>query len=100
MAGIAAKHRSVQARCSAKKSAVILETPAGAAGAAAAAGVPRNAGHFGGLMLDPDRVDPADPRFAGLGAAGTVTVVAQADVEQILPLGWPRWASRSVAASR
>jgi 2-polyprenyl-6-methoxyphenol hydroxylase-like FAD-dependent oxidoreductase len=57
--------------------------------AAAAAGgtppSPRFAGHFAGIMLDPQRVDEADPDFAGLGPAGaSAGPIPQRAVESIL----------------
>jgi len=48
---------------------------------------PRLAGHFGGITISADQIDPADPFFDGIGAAGAVSVVAQPEIERILA-GW------------
>jgi len=45
---------------------------------------PRFAGHFGGIMLDAGRLDPADPWLSGHGEAATVSIVSQAEIERIL----------------
>ncbi|GAA2266286.1 MULTISPECIES: FAD-dependent oxidoreductase [Kitasatospora] len=43
------------------------------------------AGHFAGIMLSADRIDPAEPDFADLGpAVAGVTMVPQQEVERIL----------------
>ncbi|MFF7943296.1 FAD-dependent oxidoreductase [Nocardia gamkensis] len=42
------------------------------------------AGHFAGLMLDVDAIDFDDPRFAELGPAAEVFLVAQQSIEAIL----------------
>jgi 2-polyprenyl-6-methoxyphenol hydroxylase-like FAD-dependent oxidoreductase len=54
------------------------------AGAEPPKGPPRLAGHFGGLMLSADRVDPAEPSLQGHGAAATVILVVQTEIERIL----------------
>ncbi|AEW98954.1 FAD-dependent monooxygenase [Streptantibioticus cattleyicolor] len=45
---------------------------------------PRFAGHFAGLMLRADLVDPDDPAFADVGPAGEVGLVPQQEIERIL----------------
>jgi 2-polyprenyl-6-methoxyphenol hydroxylase-like FAD-dependent oxidoreductase len=56
--------------------------PAGAADQMPAR--PRFAGHFGGIMLDGSRIDPADPWLGGHGMAATISLVAQPEIERIL----------------
>jgi 2-polyprenyl-6-methoxyphenol hydroxylase-like FAD-dependent oxidoreductase len=41
-------------------------------------------GHFGGIMLSDDRLDPAAAGVSGHGAAETVSLVGQAEIERIL----------------
>ncbi|MGK4578777.1 FAD-dependent monooxygenase [Kitasatospora sp. HPMI-4] len=42
------------------------------------------AGHFAGIMLSADRVDPAEPDFADLGPAAGISLVSQQEIERIL----------------
>ncbi|WP_381564448.1 FAD-dependent monooxygenase [Streptomyces eurythermus] len=52
---------------------------------------PKVAGHFAGIMLDPDLLDDSDPAWADAGpAADAGLVVPQAELERILG----RWAGR------
>ncbi|MEU2440058.1 FAD-dependent monooxygenase [Streptomyces rubradiris] len=52
---------------------------------------PKFAGHFAGIMLDPDLFDGSDPAWADAGpAAGVGLAVPQAELERILG----RWAGR------
>ncbi|MBK3522894.1 MULTISPECIES: FAD-dependent oxidoreductase [Streptomyces] len=52
---------------------------------------PKVAGHFAGIMLDPDLLDDSDPAWADAGpAAHAGLVVPQAELERILG----RWAGR------
>jgi 2-polyprenyl-6-methoxyphenol hydroxylase-like FAD-dependent oxidoreductase len=52
--------------------------------APAAARAPRPAGHFAGLWLSADQLDPADPAFAGHGPAGSGAMITQQVIEEIL----------------
>ncbi|MFF1262734.1 FAD-dependent monooxygenase [Streptomyces sp. NPDC058321] len=45
---------------------------------------PKFAGHFAGIMLRADMMDPADPAFADIGPAGDVGLVPQAALERLL----------------
>ncbi|MER7847382.1 FAD-dependent oxidoreductase [Kitasatospora sp. NPDC096077] len=58
--------------------------PGGAPAGAPEGAMRKPAGHFAGIMLSADQVDPADPAFADLGPAATVTLVSQQQVERIL----------------
>ncbi|MFC4536676.1 FAD-dependent monooxygenase [Sphaerisporangium dianthi] len=59
--------------------------PAGASGKAEPRRTPpKFAGHFAGIMLDADRLDAADPDFAGHGPAGDIGLVNQQQIEGIL----------------
>ncbi|CAL9313800.1 FAD-dependent monooxygenase [Streptomyces sp. SudanB182_2057] len=52
---------------------------------------PKFAGHFAGIMLDPDLFDGSDPAWADAGpAAGVGLAIPQAELERILG----RWAGR------
>ncbi|WP_371616976.1 FAD-dependent oxidoreductase [Streptomyces sp. NBC_00454] len=41
-------------------------------------------GHFGGIMLNPELLDAADPDFANAGPAGGVSLVPQQEIERLL----------------
>jgi len=59
--------------------------PAGSSAEPPAGGAPRRfAGHFGGIMLDAERIDPDDPWLSGRGTAATISLVAQPEIERIL----------------
>ena len=45
---------------------------------------PRPLGHFAGMMLSADLLDPDDPEFAGLGPVEAVGLIPQRDIERIL----------------
>jgi 2-polyprenyl-6-methoxyphenol hydroxylase-like FAD-dependent oxidoreductase len=42
------------------------------------------AGHFGGIMLNADRLDPDDPDLSGHGPAAVVSIVSQQQLEALL----------------
>ncbi|MDP9861245.1 MULTISPECIES: FAD-dependent monooxygenase [Streptosporangium] len=47
---------------------------------------PRFAGHFAGIMLSGDRLDPSDPELTGHGPADLVGMVNQQQLEELLAL--------------
>jgi 2-polyprenyl-6-methoxyphenol hydroxylase-like FAD-dependent oxidoreductase len=52
--------------------------------APAATGMPRSAGHFGGILIDRDRVDWTDPAFTDSGPVASAAMVPQQEIEHIL----------------
>jgi 2-polyprenyl-6-methoxyphenol hydroxylase-like FAD-dependent oxidoreductase len=53
-------------------------------GGALSAKAPRLVGHFGGIWLSGERLDPADPAWRERGPAAEVAMVGQADLERLL----------------
>ncbi|MER5727338.1 FAD-dependent oxidoreductase [Streptomyces sp. NPDC002138] len=74
----------VQQRVLDRLQAFVRDRPGGSTGGQPPRTPPKFAGHFGGIMLNGDLLDTADPDFAHAGSAGDVGLVPQQDVERLL----------------
>ncbi|HZE38293.1 MAG TPA: FAD-dependent monooxygenase [Stackebrandtia sp.] len=81
---VALDRRGLLEAAEAVQTATLEKMFGGADGAKQLMSVPRHMGHFAGIWFTGEEIDDTDPDFAGLGPAGEVRMVMQAQLEEIL----------------